>query len=957
MKKLTSFYRIRFCEVIIIILLFFILFNVNIIAQQGPPFPRTGVYHFGKSQPEWYAKLGLVIFLNNSSAFADKIHAINPDCKILYGRDWNVADWLVLSHNLPNEWKVRDSNGKGVYIYGGSWPLIDITDYCPRAQTKYGYLRYNEYLPRYLTDNNVVDMNSFDGVASNGSWYYPYGVDNVDLDRNSVADEDEHGLSWVKSVWTNDLEKTLSDLRNRIGDDKIVHINSSTLHLFGWKTTNGMTFENIDVTYNVKYTLNRYLDWKDTAPYPHTMLVDAKGKTKDRFYQMRYFLGVALVYDAYCSYSGYASGEHRYDKYYDEFDVNLGYPKDRARQVKIGEGGYEENTEQGIWVKFYDNGMVIVNFDHRENTVTDAEIQAKGFQYYDGPYYKFQGGQRSNYNNGELFTEVSLIGVQRAWDPLGFVGDAIILLKAPDTVVADIIIDNIDAGTSPASIAATFKGTWTNSDENNEAFWGVGGRAYCNLFNYAKTQPGRGESYAVYTPTIGLSGNYEVFEWHGWLGSSPEDIVEATDVPVELKFAENQVVEGYIDQSQNAQQWNSLGTYYFAGGTYGSVKITNEADGQVIADAFKFVYKGDDSDDTVSPNPPTDLQMSGHTEHTINLEWYEPGPASDGDSAAAYQVFRNGNLVGRPFKSRFTDEGLTENTEYTYDVYSVDNRGNRSSSSIQKTFVTTTDQIPPEILEARLITGERLQVFFSEKLNFQSAVDPSHYFIRPDITVSMVTVNEKDSTIYYLTTTKHIVGERYYLSAQDIIDQASIPNSINPNDEYEYVGITGDSLKITISADDAYELYVNGYFIAKGEGWDKAEIYEVPTIGGTNIIAVKGIDNGGEAGIVAQIEFNNNLFFTNENWKITTSEEVNWEQLGFNDVLWDQATSLGLHGSAKPWAQYSNVAGISTTDPVHWIWSSDNIVDDTVFLRYKLGYEDDTEAPTAPSGVVVDIPQ
>ncbi|MFO7889391.1 MAG: putative glycoside hydrolase [bacterium] len=945
MIRSKLFSKKRFWIDSIIILSLLTLFDTNLFAQQGPLFPRTGVFHWGGAQPEWYAKFGLVISWNNGDQFAQSIHDINPDCIVLPTRDWNVGSGM----SIPDEWIVRDSQGNKVTMYGGKGYMANISDFCP-GSAAFGGKKYNEQLPIFMS--NLVDLTLYDGVATDGVYPYPRDADrDIDLDRNGVNDWSEHGKSWLISKWTSGVEKVCNDLRNRMGSEKVIHLNSGTFHTFAWNQTNGLTLEHTNVSFTVKWSLSRAMNFNDTAPYPHTLLVDGKGKNKNTFYQMRYFLGVALMWDAYYSYSDNASGEHRYDKYYDEFDLNLGYPKDRVRQIKTGNGGIDE---QGIWVKFYDNGMVIINLDHVNNSVTDAEVQ--GSEYYDGPYYRFQGGQLPDFNNGEMFTEVTLQGYQRNWDPLGFVGDAIILLTKPDTVVADIIIDNVDAGTSPASVAAKLTGNWTNSAENDYAFWGVGARAYANIFNYAKTQPGRGETYAEFIPTIGVPGNYEIFEWHGWLGESPEAIVEATNVPIIIKFAGNQVAEGRIDQSQNAKQWNSLGTYHFTKGTNGSVKITNEANGQVIADAFKFVYKGDDSDDTVPPNPPENLQMSDHTDHTITLTWYPPGPAIDGDSAAAYQVFRNGNLVGRPFETSFTDKGLSEYTEYTYEVYSIDNIGNRSSSSIQDVFMTNRDETPPEIVDARLLTGSKLKVIFSEKVDQASAENPLNYNIDPDITVQNVGMNTTDSTIYYLSTSEHVVGVQYTLSAQDIIDRASTPNSIDPNNTLDYVGITGDSIKITITGDDAYDLYVNGYFIASADGWSTPETYEVPTIGGTNIIAVKGIDKGGEAGILAQIEFGDELFFTNENWKVTTFEETDWEKLNFDDVLWNQATSLGLHGSAEPWASYQNVPGISTTHPVHWIWSSDNVADNIVFLRYKLNYEADNDAPAPPSGVAVDSP-
>ncbi len=931
MMRIILFKRIKLklCGFVILF-----LFSLPAAAQPGPPFPRIGVFHWGGAQPEWYAQFGLVISWNNSAKFARSIHEINPNCLVLPTRDWNVGSGM----SIPDEWIVRDSQGKKVNMYGGSQPMVDITDYCPRSIAQKGK-KYNEFLPEFMS--NLADLSIYDGVATDGVYRYPREQKkNVDLNRNKVNDWDEHGKEWITSKWTKGVEKVVSDLRNRIGTDKIIHLNSGGFHTFAWQKSNGLTMEHCNVTFTVEYALKKFLDWKQSAPYPHTILVDGKGKNKNDFYQMRYFLGQALMFDAYYSYSDEASGEHRYDKYYDEFDLDLGYPKDEIQQVTVGNGGI---AEQGIWVKFYDNGMVIINLDHKNNSITD--VQLRKFKGYDGPYYRFRGGQVPEFNNGEQFTEITLSGKQVAWKPLGFVGDAIILLKEPKIVVADIIIDNVDAGTSPASEAAKFGGWWAQEEDKDSVFWGVGGRAYCGLFNYAHTQPqgsGVKERQAKYVPTIGIAGNYEVFEWHGFLGDSKNAVQEATKVPVIIEFAGNQVAEGYIDQSRNYKKWNSLGTYYFAKGTKGSVTITNDADGEVMADAFKFVYKGADSHDTVSPHPPENLQMADNTEHTITLKWEVPKATSDGDGATAYQVFRNGKLVGRPLEVTFTDQGLSANTRYTYEVYSVNNIGNRSVTSIQGEFKTASDKTAPQIISARLLASNKLRIGFSEKVDQASAGNPLNYKIDPEIAVHDVQINPADSTVYYLATSEHDVGTHYSLYAQNIRDRDPHPNIIDPKSKVSYVGITSDSLRITITADDAYDLYVNGCHIASSDGWSTAEIYEVPTIGGANIVAVKGIDKDGEAGLLAEIEFNNDLFFTNENWKVTTSEESNWEKLNFDDTLWSKATSYGLHGSAEPWAKYKDVKGI-TAKSVHWIWSSDYVNDNIAFFRYELNKDKNEE--------------
>ncbi|MDQ7054806.1 MAG: PKD domain-containing protein [candidate division KSB1 bacterium] len=54
----------------------------------------------------------------------------------------------------------------------------------------------------------------------------------------------------------------------------------------------------------------------------------------------------------------------------------------------------------------------------------------------------------------------------------------------------------------------------------------------------------------------------------------------------------------------------------------------------------------------------------------------------------------------------------------------------------------------------------------------------------------------------------------------------------------------GPVMVIRITADDQYELYVNGAFVGRGEQWETAEEYRVPLSSGKNVIAVKAVNQG-----------------------------------------------------------------------------------------------------------------
>ncbi len=159
---------------------------------------------------------------------------------------------------------------------------------------------------------------------------------------------------------------------------------------------------------------------------------------------------------------------------------------------------------------------------------------------------------------------------------------------------ADVIIDNGDPGTS-------FTGSWPVSGGTNpyggDSFWSRDGTTYTWELG---SQP---------------AGRYEVLMWwSGWSSRAPI-------VPVDIQHADG-VDYLFVNQRENAGQWNSLGTYYFDG--EGSVMVTAAYGASVstCADAVWFKYIPEDSPptaviDSISPNPAVPGQtvsFSGHGE-------------------------------------------------------------------------------------------------------------------------------------------------------------------------------------------------------------------------------------------------------------------------------------------------------------------------------------------------------
>ena len=614
MPTLFTFHR-RIVSMTVEVLIL-VLFCSRAGAQISHSYPRICVHQFGGAVPEWYAKHDMVVFPTMEAQEALAIKALNPNCYVLSSSDWNTGledrGPGTIVNPFPEQWFARNSKGEKIPIYSNNYSLVDMTNYC----LPYEGDKFNEYLPEYLAIH--IDLNAFDGVASQGLWDRPWGNgrEDIDLNRNGVNDYVEHDRAWVDSVWAVGIETLLANLRTRITSEKLILINSGGFHDYGWQTTNGIRIENSwSIRGNYYYFIGKYERWMEQALEPHILMVNGTAKydeihrppvSKDYFMLMRFLLATTLMGDGYFNFEDVESGEHYYSKHYDEFDLDLGYPTSTALRILCERVGY---NDQCVFVRFFDNGAVIVNAKGSQETVTASDLS--GLEGYQGPYYRFRGGQDTEHNDGEIFDTITLFS---AMDdpaiPKKIVGDGIILLKEPQTVVSDIIIDNVDAGTSPGSAPPEYVGNWTQEHWEGAGYYTLRVASWLGLSGQAHTHPDSGSAEVLFTPTIGVPGYYEIYEWHGWNGESANSVIEASNVPCKITFGTGQTHTLTLDQSINPSQWNSLGTYYFIKGQMGHVELSNNANGLVLADAFKFVYRGGDPPiDIIPPTPPEGLKI------------------------------------------------------------------------------------------------------------------------------------------------------------------------------------------------------------------------------------------------------------------------------------------------------------------------------------------------------------
>jgi len=564
-------------------------------------YPLTAFWQWGgATDPEWYAQFDLVMTRGTNASFIQQVRNYNSNIFWLPARDFNKASEGI--SGFPEEWMLHDSLGNRIELYGPGDYWVNHSDVAPLYSGVIdGITASNERLAswyaRYL--KRLVDNAGSDGIATDGLYsrfHLTYNMfSDVDLDSNGKNDLNEpgKGKEWVLTHWENGVNALLQNIRAQLGPNKIILVNTGNDQAPNYnREINGLVFEHTGPEYNWNYsrTERQQLNAGMTQPYVFLNNNHPNGNNvvsphERDLRSMRFGLGRSMLLGDYFEFTERSGGndEHYWGRYYDEFDVDLGTPTSDMQLVRS-----TGSSDQGVWVRFFQNGAVIVNISPSDQVVSNADLSGK--TGYAGPYYRFEGGQdraingANAMNNGQQFTSVTLRGMPDP-DPAGaFSGDAVVLVKTPQKIVSDIIIDTTSMSTSVGSNMAALSGftPLDCSDANNyytlRCGWNTG------THSLASAPPG--SSTAVFRPNIGISGDYEVFEWHGTLASGSM----AKNVTHTITHAGGQTVR-VVDQTQNAGRWNTLGTFPFTVGTNSGVTISaSGANGTVVADAIRFRY-------------------------------------------------------------------------------------------------------------------------------------------------------------------------------------------------------------------------------------------------------------------------------------------------------------------------------------------------------------------------------
>ncbi len=311
--------KVQYC---LAIMPLFILFNTSFAQSPKHNYPLIGWQTFGGAVDDFYARFDLLVTKSSSNGFVKRLKGINPDMLIVSTTDWNTGRDI---DNMPEEWWLRDSNGNVKIIYGG-FKMANLSDLCPKAtRGAFSGMTYSEYLPVFLSSR--IDLTYFDGVGTNGVW----GKDgmewnwnrnewsDIDIDNNGVNDHDEHSKDWFLTHWQGGLDVLMSKLRQMIGPNKLLLINSGTSHSWGWEESNGIIDEKLTSYSDTKFNLNYYKAIKNVSQKPFITVADGlpfygnpnvPDESKNDYIGMRFGLVTCMFNDIYFSFQNIRANAH-----------------------------------------------------------------------------------------------------------------------------------------------------------------------------------------------------------------------------------------------------------------------------------------------------------------------------------------------------------------------------------------------------------------------------------------------------------------------------------------------------------------------------------------------------------------------------------------------------------------------------------------------------------------------
>jgi hypothetical protein len=195
--------------------------------------------------------------------------------------------------------------------------------------------------------------------------------------------------------------------------------------------------------------------------------------------------------------------------------------------------------------------------------------------------------------------------------------------------------------------------------------------------------------------------------------------------------------------------------------------------------------------DSTPPTAPNTITALPLNDREIELSWQ---PATDSETGIVlYNVFRDGVQIATVKGWSYTDTGLVEQTDYSYEISAVNYHGLEGPRGGPIIAATLVDVTPPQIISVNTgNSANQVIIEFNEPVAGTDVQAATNYFtIRQDVAVTGGSLAGDLQTVT-LATTGH-VHDNYLISVNGLHDQAATPNPIVPSSrvDYIYTGIDG----------------------------------------------------------------------------------------------------------------------------------------------------------------------
>lgn len=143
---------------------------------------------------------------------------------------------------------------------------------------------------------------------------------------------------------------------------------------------------------------------------------------------------------------------------------------------------------------------------------------------------------------------------------------------------------------------------------------------------------------------------------------------------------------------------------------------------------------------------------------------------------------------------------------------------------------------------------------------------------------------------------------------------------------------------ITITADDKYELFVNGRLIGQGSSIRQMEKYNITRMlgRGRNVIAVRATNvTPGTAALVSRVlvkpvDGNWLSFSSDDSWRTAMEVVPGWQSATYNDGNWKTAQAFGPLGETPPWDRREEVEQKQVSEHARFQISPEFAVDEVL---------------------------